>query len=110
MKTLIEFTPTSLGSVTSGSWSLYFDGSDVSLDTNSNENVAGVWVDELTGEVYLTTSGAFSVTGLSGDGADVFVCAPGSLGDTTSCTFSLFWDGSASGLTGQSIDGLSITN
>lgn len=33
---LVKFTPTSLGSVTAGTWSMYFDGSDVGLST-SNE-------------------------------------------------------------------------
>jgi subtilisin-like proprotein convertase family protein len=103
---LLAFTATSLGSTTSGTWALYFDGSDVGL-SNSSEDVTGAWVSP-TSQVYLSTLGAFSVTGASGDGADIFVCTPGTLGATTSCTFSFYWDGSANGLSGQIVDGFYI--
>ncbi len=86
--------------------SLYFDGSDVEL-TESTENVSGVWVDG-NGDIYLATSGTFNVMGASGSGSDIFVCTPASLGDTTSCTYSLFWQGSTNGFSGQTIDGLNI--
>lgn len=89
-----------------GSLALYFDGSDVEL-TDTTENINGVWVDS-NGDIYLATSGAFTVTGASGDGADIFVCTPGTLGDSTTCTYTLFWDGSANGFDGEIIDGLSI--
>lgn len=104
---LIGFISTSLGSTTSGTWSWYFDGSDVGL-TVSTEDVNGVWIDPVTNKIYLTTTGAFSVTGASGDGADIFVCTPGSLGSTTSCAFSLYWDGSAFGFAGEVADGIVI--
>ncbi|MCB9418726.1 MAG: S8 family serine peptidase [Ardenticatenaceae bacterium] len=105
---LIVFTPSNLGSTTNGSWALYFDGSDVGLSTSSTEDVTGTWQDG-NGNVYLTTLGAFSVTGVSGDGADIFVCAPGSLGSTTSCTFSMYWDGSLYGFAGEVVDGIYIS-
>ncbi|WP_420644030.1 DUF7594 domain-containing protein [Candidatus Leptofilum sp.] len=89
-----------------GSLALYFDGSDVEL-TDTSENINAVWVDG-NGDIYLATSGAFTVTGASGDGSDVFVCTPSSLGDTTSCSYTLFWDGSANGFDGEIIDALSI--
>jgi hypothetical protein len=104
---LLAFSPTSLGSTTNGTWSLYFDGSDVSLNASS-EDVNGVWIDPANNQLYLTTTGAFSVTGVSGDGADIFVCTPGSLGPTTSCTFSMYWDGSAFGFAGEVADGIDI--
>jgi serine protease AprX len=105
---LLVFTPTRLGTTTSGAWSLYFDGSDVAL-TATNEDVNGVWINPATGQVYLSTLGAFAVTGASGDGADIFVCTPGTLGATTSCTFSLYWDGSANGFAGEIADGIGLT-
>jgi hypothetical protein len=105
---LIVFTATSLGETTSGSWELYFDGSDVALDSNSNEDVVGTWID-VNDDIYLTTKGAFSVAGAAGDGADIFTCVPGSTGVNTSCTFSLFWDGSANGFAGEIIDGFFLT-
>ena len=105
---LIAFSPTSLGSTTAGTWSLYFDGSDVALNTSSSEDINGVWVDPANSQIYLTTLGAFSVAGVSGDGADIFVCTPGSLGSTTTCTFSMYWDGSAFGFAGEVADGIAI--
>lgn len=88
-----------------GSLLLYFDGSDVEL-TDNTENISGVWVDS-NGDIYLATNGAFTVTGASGDGSDLFICTPISLGDNTSCTYSFFWDGSANGF-GAQIDGVAI--
>jgi len=86
---------------------MYFDGSDVGLSSTSNEDVNGVWVDA-EGKIYLTTLGAFSVTGVSGDGSDIFTCTPGSLGSTTRCTFSMYWDGSTQGFSGEVTDSVSI--
>ncbi|MCU0485384.1 MAG: protease inhibitor I42 family protein [Anaerolineales bacterium] len=104
---LLIFTPTALGATTSGTWAVYFDGSDVGLSTTSNEDVNGVWVDA-AGKLYLTTLGSFSVTGVSGDGSDIFICTPGTLGSTTTCTWSMYWDGSANGFSGEVTDLLSI--
>ena len=105
---LIIFTASSFGSNTSGSWALYFDGSDVDLNTTSSEDVTGAWFDASSGDLYLSAVGAFSVPGVSGDGADIFICTPGSLGSTTSCTFSLYWDGSINGFGGEVLDGFYI--
>jgi hypothetical protein len=88
-------------------WTVYFDGSDVAL-TSTSEDVNGLWVDPANNQLYLSTLGAFSVTGASGDGSDIFVCTPGSLGSTTSCTFGLYWDGSANGFSGEITDGVDI--
>ena len=105
---LIAFTSTTLGSTTSGTWSWYFDGSDVGLNTASSEDINGVWIDPVTNEIYLTTAGAFSVTGVSGDGADIFICTPGTLGSATTCAFNMYWDGSAFGFAGEVADGIAI--
>jgi hypothetical protein len=77
------------------------------LSTASSEDVNGTW-QASNGDIYLTTLGAFAVTGTSGDGADIFRCVPSSLGATTSCTFSLYWDGSANGFAGEVMDGFFI--
>jgi hypothetical protein len=104
---LLKFTASSLGANTSGSWSLYFDGSDVGL-TDRSEDVFGTWLDS-NGDIYLTTNGTFSVSGAAGDGADIIQCVPGSLGSSTSCSFSLYWDGSTMGFAGEVMDGLFIS-
>jgi myo-inositol-hexaphosphate 3-phosphohydrolase/PKD repeat protein len=94
---IIAFTPTSLGATTTGTWTLYFDGSDVEL-TSSDEDIDALAID--AGKVYLSTEGSFSVTGISGRDEDVFVFTPSSLGSTTQGTFAstLFFDGSQHGL------------
>lgn len=104
---VLIFTPTSSGSETSGSWAMYFDGSDVALADTSDEDVDGFAI-STGGAIYLTTLGSFSVTGLSGDNEDVFVCVPDSLGIDTACNFSLrlSFDGSAWGLTGNDVDAI----
>ena len=107
MRDLLTFLPTQLGTTTNGTWSLYFDGSDVGLGSTTNEDVNGVWVDA-TGKIFLTTLGSFSVTGVRGDGSDIFVCIPGSLGGTTACTWAMYWDGSVNGFSGEDMDSLSI--
>jgi len=107
---LVLFTPTALGQTTSGAWSLYFDGSDVGLNTSSSEDINGIWIDPVTSELYLTTNGTFAVTGVSGDGSDIFICTPasGSTPSTTSCTFRMYWNGSASGFAGEVTDAIEI--
>jgi hypothetical protein len=90
------------------SWSLYFDGSDVGLSNSSSEDVNGVWLDPVSNEIYLTTLGTFSVAGLSGDGSDIFICTPDSLGTSTACSFNSYWVGSLNGFAGEVVDGIDI--
>jgi hypothetical protein len=105
---IIAFTATSLGSTTAGTWSYYFDGSDVGLSDSSSEDTNGLWIDNATNDLYLTVLGAFSVTGVSGDGADIFICDPGTLGTNTTCTFTMYWDGSLYGFAGEVADGIDL--
>ena len=95
---LVLFEATSLGADTAGSFSLYFDGSDVELTANS-EDVNGVARDS-SGNLYLSTRNQFSVTVVSGADEDVFVFTPSSLGPDTSGTYAptRYFDGSNFGL------------
>ncbi len=106
---ILAFTPTTLGAVASGTWAMYFDGSDVGLNTNSSEDVDAFEVAS-NGNIYLSTSGNFTVNGASGANEDVFVCVPGSVGDNTACDFSstLYFDGSAWGLDGNNVDAFNL--
>ena len=101
---VLAFTPTTLGGVTSGSWELYFDGSDVGLADSSNEDVDAL--DVINGNIYLSTLGDFSVNGVLGADEDVLICSPTSLGSVTACNYSssLYFDGSTWGLTGNDVD------
>ena len=105
---LLVFTPTSLGSTTSGTYAMYFDGSDVGV-SSSNENVDAAAIDA-AGRVYLSTTGAFSVSGASGADEDVFVFAPTALGAATAGTFSssLYFDGSAFGLGANDVSAIDL--
>jgi hypothetical protein len=100
---LLEFAPTSLGPSTSGTLSLYFEGSDVEL-TASGEDVDAVAVDAL-GRLYLSTYNNFSVPGCSGQDDDVFVFMPSTLGTTTTGTFAPvpYFDGAAFGLAANDV-------
>jgi len=110
---LIRFTASAWGSTTSGAWSWYFDGSDVGLSTTSYEDVDGMWVNQAITpypDVYLSTLGAFAVTGVSGQNEDIFVFHPTALGSTTTGTFStgLFLDGSLFGLSSYDVDAFDV--
>jgi hypothetical protein len=101
------FTPTSLGSETSGSWDIYFDGSEAGLGDTPDEDVAGVAA-AANGDLYLTTQGNFAAPDLIGANEDIFVCVSPLLGDATACTYTLYFDGSTFGLTENSIDAIDM--
>lgn len=107
-KDIVEFTPTSLGYATAGSWSLYFLGSNVGL-TTSDENIDGLAVDG-SGRIHLSTIGNFAVPSISGANEDVFVFTPASLGITTAGSYvpSLFFDGSLYGLTSNDVRAIDL--
>ena len=106
---ILAFTPTTLGDVTSGTWAMYFDGSDVGLADTSSEDIDAVDVHS-NGDIYLSTLGAFTVTGVSGSNEDVFICTPISLGSETACNFSssLYFDGSAWGMSAYGLDAINL--
>ena len=56
---IARFTPTSLGTNTSGSFSMYFDGTANSLTTN-NESIDGFFV-QSDGKILISTVGDASV-------------------------------------------------
>ena len=96
---IVEFTATSLGDITAGSFSLYFDGNDVGLDT------AGEDVDALEllpdGRLLISTLGTPLITEIADPkDEDLFAFTPTSLGDNTSGTWAMYFDGSDVGLSG----------
>jgi hypothetical protein len=101
---VLAFTPTLLGDVTNGTWSMYFDGSDVGLSETSGEDIDAL--DVVGNNIYLSTQDVFSVNGIAGEDDDVFVCTATSIGDVTVCNYSssLFFDGSTWGLATNDID------
>lgn len=100
------FTDTALGATTAGTWSLYFDGSNVGLDKSSEDSDA-LWISPTTGELYLSTKGDFNVgspSNVSGKESDIFICSPLTLGANTACTFTSFIQGKPLGFR-ENIDG-----
>ncbi len=95
---IVRFTPTSLGATTAGSFSLYFDGSDVALTSNS-EDIDGLAL-AADGRLIVSTTGGFSGSGASGADEDLFLFT-GTLGSSTSGTFVRHFDGSDVGLGGN---------
>jgi hypothetical protein len=106
---IVRFVPTSLGADTAGTFSLWFDGSDVGL-TTSNENVDAI--DVAGGSLYLSTTGSVSVPGISGSStnADILAFHWTSLGATTAGTWSMYGDMSDVGLNGsnEDVDALAV--
>jgi len=107
---LLQLKNGSFGDNTSGTWEIYFDGSDAAF-TKSSEDIWATWINTATQEIHLSTAGNYNVSNsgmnLVGDGDDVFVCVPGSIGSTTQCTFRLSWNGDDHGFGREKIDGYS---
>ena len=92
---VLRFAPSSLGSNTAGTFSLYFDGSDVGLTTNA-EDVNNLSLTDAG--LLLGTNGSASVAGAVGRDEDLLLFVPSSLGETTAGAWSLYFDGSLMGL------------
>ena len=91
---IVLFTSSSLGTTTAGTFSIYFDGSDVAL-TSNGEDIDGI---ALRGsQLIVTTNGRFTGTGASGQDEDLFFFT-GTVGPATVGSFSLVFDGSDVGL------------
>ena len=102
---ILLFQGSSYGASTSGTWSQYFDGSDVGLGSNSGEDVDALSLDA-SGSIYLSTLGQASASGLSAADEDVAIFNPSSLGSNTAGAYAgLFFDGSTFGLTGDGLAG-----
>ena len=83
---------------------LYLDGSDIQFD-RTNEDLTGASVDNITGEIYLTTIGNFNANGLTGDNDDV-VRFSGINGPETDGLLLPFFDGDIKRIPNESIDGI----
>ncbi|WP_019506511.1 esterase-like activity of phytase family protein [Pleurocapsa sp. PCC 7319] len=105
-KDVLRFSPDSLGSLTSGNWSLYLDGSDVGL-SGSNEDIKGLSIYD-DDEIVVSSLSDFAANDVTGNGSDLFSFKSTTLGDNTSGIFSLFSDGAANGFGNQVIADFTI--
>jgi sugar lactone lactonase YvrE len=106
---IVRFDASSVGATTAGTFSLYFHGIDVGLDTTS-ENIDAI--DILSdGRLLISTTGNPTVPGLSGlADEDILAFTPTSLGATTSGSWAWYFDGSdvALGSSSEDIDALDV--
>ena len=96
---IVEFAPTSLGDTTAGTFSVYFDGSDVGLTTNGEDIDAIALADD--GRLIVSTVGSVNANGASGADEDLWIFT-GTLGTATSGSFAQYFDGSDVGLNNSS--------
>ena len=104
---MIIFTPTTLGANTSGSWELAFDGSDIGLKKGS-EDINGISGDVSNGELFFTTFGYFQAQDVGGNGADIVLCTPDSLGENTACQLEIYWNAHKNECWGKIIDAIHV--
>ena len=108
---VLRFDAASLGSTTTGTFSLYFDGSDVGFEDTTNEKI-----DSLSllpdGRLLISSTGNPVVPGVSSPkDEDVLAFTPTTLGNTTSGTWAMYFDGSDVGLSetsGEDVDALDV--
>ena len=104
---IVAFAASSLGEETAGTFSLYFDGSDVGLED---------WVDVdglerlPDGRLLVSTCKSFSVPGVTGEDEDIIAFTVTSLGADTAGSWEMYFDGSDIGLDGRNgdVDGLAV--
>ncbi|MCB0186484.1 MAG: hypothetical protein KDE31_19585, partial [Caldilineaceae bacterium] len=94
---IMRFIPSSLGETTAGRFELYFDGSDVGLETNGEDiDVINVLAD---GSLLISTLGNIRHGSIISKDEDLARFIPTSLGNNTSGSWELYFDGSAVALT-----------
>ncbi|BAY61485.1 beta-L-arabinobiosidase [Calothrix brevissima NIES-22] len=101
---VIKFTPTSTGDFTSGKFEMYFDGSDVGLTTDSQE-LDAIALDK-DGNLIVSLRSSAQIVGISGTVADedIIRFKASSLGENTTGTWEMVFDGSDVGLTDSTED------
>lgn len=99
---LVKFIPTQLGSTTSGAFEFFFDGSAVDLSNGSEDIDAVIYLPD--GSLLMSVYGSARVGDLRSRDEDLLHFMPTALGQNTAGSWSLYFDGSAVGLTEGSED------
>lgn len=103
------------GNIVGGKWTRYFDGTDVGLGGagQGGEDINAVAIDETTGNMLFSVVGngtpaATTSSGFEMQDEDIGSCNQLNSGGNTSCDgappFSMFFDGSASGLLSETVN------
>jgi hypothetical protein len=107
---VLLFQPGTLGAVTSGAWSFYFDGSDVGL-SGTAENVDAL-ARLSDGRLLISTAGSASVSGgVSATDVDLLAFTPIGLGTATSGSWAPYFRGGRASLSSggnEDINGLAV--
>ena len=93
---IVQFTPNALGGGMAGTFSLYFDGSDVGLTTDG-EDIDAIAI-AADGKLVISTIGNYDVADAAGADEDLFVFTATSLGADTSGSWARYVDGADVGL------------
>jgi len=103
---IVRFQPTSLGANTAGSFTFYFDGSDVGLST-VGENIDGIGLDA-NGDLVISIADIGTAPGVVGlQDEDLIHFNATTLGAATTGSFNFYFDGSDVGLgtnAGEDVD------
>jgi hypothetical protein len=98
-----------------GTWSLFFDGSDVGLGNNGGEDVDAFEILS-DGSVVVSVIGAPTATpdvpGITGEADEDLLRCTGTFGSATSCTWSMYFEGSDVGLStndGEDVDAADVS-
>ncbi len=112
---IVRFSPTSTGDNTAGSFSFFFDGSDVGL-TTYYENIDSIGVDPVTGDLVISTTGNHdvpaSVGNVTGNNRDLIRFLDVAFGSNTIGVWASQLSGASVGLdsTSEDISGLWYDN
>ncbi|MEM6713600.1 MAG: Ig-like domain-containing protein [Cyanobacteria bacterium P01_C01_bin.147] len=99
---VVKFTASSLGGDTTGTFSLYLDGSDIDL-TRNGEDIDGLSL-LLDGSILISTKGVVRTGSTNASDEDILQFIPTSLGEDTAGSWGFFLDGSDVGLNDKSED------
>jgi len=110
---IVRFDATSLGETTAGTFSMYFDGGDVGLEDAVNEEIDAL--DVLPdGRLLLSTLANATLPGLNGADEDLLAFTPAALGENTSGSWAIYFDGSKAGIglgdSAEDIDSLDVAS
>ncbi len=106
---IVKFIPTQTGEDTAGTFSLFFNGSDVGLNSSDDENIDAFDLHS-DGRLIISTMGDFSVPGLTGHEEDLIAFTPDTPGDYSSGTWAMFVDGSDVEIAGEDVDAVALNS
>ena len=105
---VVKFVGTQLGTTTTGSFEWFIDGSDIGLDSSSEDIDAIDALDD--GRYIISTTGNVTVPAVTARDEDILVFDPTSLGAATSGTWDWYVDGSDVQISSEDIDAVSQAN